>query len=133
MITQLDNLFQPIMDKCRDEFGDTPVVTLEYCSPGYIRVTISMMGESNCCSYDNEFENLKAQFDDFVTKCKHHRNGRPRYVRNISDYFVRSPEEIDDELTRMATNEPRVYQREFNGSVNVTPGYVSAIREEIEW
>ena len=133
MITQLDNLFQPLMDMCRDEFGDTPVVTLEYCSPGYIRVTISTMGESNCNSYDNEFENLKAQFDDFVTKCKHHRNGRPTNVGYFSSMFARSLDEIDEELTRCAATEPRVYQREFNGGVNVTPGYINIIREEIEW
>ena len=130
MITQLDNLFQPIMDKCRDEFGDTPVVTLEYCSPGYIRVTISMMGESNCYSYDNEFENLEVQFDDFVTKCKHHRNARPRYFSNV---FGRSLDEIEEEFSRLASSEPRVYQREYNGGLNVTPGYINTIREEIEW
>ena len=120
MITQLDNTLAPLIERCENALGYTPIVSIDYLDEDHVQVRIHEGDIQVAAHYNGFLEGIKNQFDEFISMALE----EFRLRRQYSDYGVRVrplrdiQEELDDIDT--AINRP-VYQREWTGGVNVQP------------
>jgi len=120
MITQLDNTLAPLIERCKNDLGYTPIVSIDYLDEDHVQVRIHEGDIQVTANYNSFLEGIKNQFDEFIGMALE----ELRLRRQDSDYGVRVRPlgDIQEELEEidMAINRP-VYQREWTGSVNVLP------------
>lgn len=126
MITQLDNVLEPLLEKSRHAIGLAPSVDIHYIDKDHVDVYLTGYNIRVSHTYNSLLEGIEKQFVEFISEIQ-------EIMRRENSQY-RTASEIYDELNEILDEPQRhIWNREWNGRITIDePGRIINWRE-LEW
>lgn len=121
MITQLDNVLEPLLEKSFQAIGFAPSVNIHYVDKDHVDVYLTGYNIRVSHTYDSLLEGIEKQFVEFISEVQEIMRRENSQYRSINEIF----NEIDDIFEGVQRPPQR---REWRGRVTVDEPEQASIR-----
>ena len=114
MITQLDNVLEPLLEKSHQAIGFAPSINIYYVDKDHVYVYLTGYNIRVSHTYNSLLEGIEKQFVEFISEVQEIARRENSQHRSINEIF----NEIDDIFEQPQRH---IWNREWTGGVNVQP------------
>lgn len=112
MITQLDNVLEPLLEKSRQVIGFAPSVNIHYVDQDHVDVYLTGYNIRVAHTYNSLLEGIEKQFAEFISEVQEIMRRENSQYRSINEIF----NEIDDIFDETQIPPQR---REWRGRITI--------------
>lgn len=114
MITQLDNVLEPLLEKSRQVIGFAPSVNIHYVDKDHVDVYLTGYNIRVSHTYNSLLEGIEKQFTEFISEVQ-------EIMRREESQYLRAHRSVGEILNDLSDllEEPQqtTWRREYDGDI----------------